>query len=58
MKNEQIGVAFLEDLICTWLFIIRRDDWTLQWKGLNLYDAGVFFSGPQNDARPFRGQNT
>ena len=44
--SRSFGVAFLEDLICNWLFIIRRDDWTLQWKGLNLHDAGVFFSGP------------
>ena len=26
-----------------------KNPWTLQWKGLNLYDAGVFL-GPQNDA--------
>ena len=26
-----------------------KNPWTLQWKGWkNLYDAGVFFSGPQN----------
>ena len=30
------------------------DHWTLQWKGLDPYDAGVFL-GPQDDASDFRG---
>ena len=28
---------------------IPKNPWTLQWRGLNLYFAGVFL-GPQNDA--------
>ena len=33
-----------------------KDHWTLQWKGLNLFFAGVFWSS--KIARPLRGQDT
>ena len=39
--------------MCPFLPTLRYH-WTLQWKGLNLYDARVFLV-PQNDARNLRG---